>query len=537
MSTATQQGPLVGLRIELRGTLRCTSAVHVGGWGESDRADLAVQRDGQGRLVLPGTSLAGVLRAWLTRSSATTAQEITWLFGYAAAYSQDGSPSLIRVDDAPATSAWATTVRTGVGIDRRTATAADDLLYDREVIPPGATFAFRLVAEHRPTNPEKVADETARLETAVASLTAALTGGLISVGAGSSRGLGAVTLTDATYRRVDLATTRDLVAYLTETAPWRPAGELLTELTPPADGRLTVRITWTPDDTVMVKDPLDGAVVDTLPLTEPTAEDSARTLLLPGSSIKGVLRAHAERIVRTVRRVDAPDRALAAVNDTRLGPVLDLFGAAGDASQGRPGRRGTLTCRDCRGTSRIDPTAWHQVTTATVDDPDSPDGRYSARQSLLAATTAWPAGARPRLSDHVAIDRWTGGAAESLLFSVLEPANATWEPIELVIDTGRLADHDNGHALVLLLLILRDLRDGWLRLGYGGTRGRGALTVESMTFHGTAAAHPWDALDELSLDEVLTDPPPAIRDALTRWRHAAAPVQSDPATASQETQP
>ena len=58
---------------------------------------------------------------------------------------------------------------------------------------------------------------------------------------------------------------------------------------------------------------------------------------------------------------------------------------------------------------------------------------------------------------HVAIDRWTGGAADSFLYSVLEPVAVDWPEIELCVDLDRLAPKENRDAaLALLLLTLKD---------------------------------------------------------------------------------
>ncbi len=79
---------------------------------------------------------------------------------------------------------------------------------------------------------------------------------------------------------------------------------------------------------------------------------------------------------------ELPGRWLDQVNDPRLGPVTALFGTAGDHRSAAAGRRGALSVHDCLGT------------------------------------------AAERVVTHVAVDRWTGGAAENRLFSVQEPTAA-----------------------------------------------------------------------------------------------------------------
>jgi CRISPR/Cas system CSM-associated protein Csm3 (group 7 of RAMP superfamily) len=78
----------------------------------------------------------------------------------------------------------------------------------------------------------------------------------------------------------------------------------------------------------------------------------------------------------------------------------------------------------------------------------------------------------------VAIDRWTGGAAEGFLYSGLEPGPLTWEPIRLRLDLNLLSEEKP--ALALLYLTLRDLDRGRIALGFGANRGYGSLKVNKL---------------------------------------------------------
>jgi hypothetical protein len=82
---------------------------------------------------------------------------------------------------------------------------------------------------------------------------------------------------------------------------------------------------------------------------------------------------------------------------------------------------------------------------------------------------------------HVAIDRFTGGAAEHLLYSELQVRALTWNPIEFTLDVAQLeragptvADGSAG----LLLLALRSLQAGDIRFGYATMRGGGGIDVK-----------------------------------------------------------
>ena len=51
----------------ITGTLEARTAVHVGSGEENELADSLLRRDVQGNILIPGTAIAGALRALLTR--------------------------------------------------------------------------------------------------------------------------------------------------------------------------------------------------------------------------------------------------------------------------------------------------------------------------------------------------------------------------------------------------------------------------------------------------------------------------------------
>ena len=475
------------VRHEVAGTLETVTAVRPGGWGSSAYADLVVARDGLGRLMIPGTSLAGALRSWLGSVTGPAGgplfdrAALAAVFGDLEHRSQQGTVCRIMVDDAVAAGDVSAVIRDGVGIDRVTGSAAGGILYQQEVIPPGTRFAVRITAAQSATDTERVC-------TALNHLVQALAAGRVEIGAARTRGLGQVRLSGITRTRVDLADRAQVLGWLCG----RPAPAPAADTALPGDGRLGIEVTWSAVTPVMVRastvneaEPDRDRAVDTVPLRSGgSGPDGATTRLLPGSSVKGVLRSHAERIVRTVTAAGLPDRWLDQVNDPGLGPVTALFGTAGDhrtrdGAAAGAGRRGALAVHDCLGT------------------------------------------AAERVVTHVAVDRWTGGAAENLLFSVQEPASADWQPMRMSLDTGR-AGSPGGQALALLLLVLRDLADGWLALGFGGTRGRGSVSVSRIAFTGDGLPGVWAGLPGRSLAEVIDDPPDGVRRAFAAWQEGAS---------------
>lgn len=504
-------------RLRVSGRLVATSALHVGGGAVDHAADLVPAVDGSGAEYVPGTSLAGALRAWTTRSARPSDQHALDAWGSSEAASN------IFVDDAPIKSAAVRERRDGVGIDRVRGVAAARTKFDRVVLARGTSFALSMTAE-LPVSPKKADDGVRRL---LFETLHALLAGEIGLGAAQTRGLGSVELRDLQIReeRLDRAgVLADLAATPGQRGTVRTLEELLgRDATPAARswstvGTLALSVHWEPDGAVMVAAGSDGVGVDTYPLTARDAADDGLRLLLPGSSVKGALRARAERIVRTVLGIDvAPARPHHRQVDV---PLVDvLFGLAGrsqDDSREDHGvkpapaerlGRGALAVRDCHGKQKLGSDAWRAaIAAATVKAAQG-----SAREAGLPAAAA---------AMHVAIDRWTGGAADGALYSVLEPSDAAWESIELRVDLRRLPEPtERRAALVLLWLVLRDLRAGDLPLGFAVNRGMGAVTGVRVEVHDD----PGDEVGALFASTEVEAIPAVFRDAWRAWHKRVEP--------------
>jgi CRISPR/Cas system CSM-associated protein Csm3 (group 7 of RAMP superfamily) len=504
--------------LRITGTLVAEGPLHVGGLGASADTDLALAEDGQGRLYVPGTSLAGALREWMERRHAAAAQRL-WGFQQdparvPAGEKPGGHASRVYVEDGlvslPVGAVWE--IREGVGIDRRWGTAADRIKHDRAVVPRGTTVALEASVEF--VGPDDAAEGRAT-RAALVDLLEALTRGDVSLGAGKSRGLGRVRLDRLDVREEDLASPLGVLAALRAKAPARTLDELRGSgptVERRACPRLDLRVHWRPSGPVMVKAERDGLAVDALPLV--TASGDALTFVLPGSGLKGVLRAHAERIVRTV----ASDRPTFGefLRQVEVPLVTSVFGTAGKAakrgtarapraegrdrdagdatddgsvrSEPQPGLA-ALAVEDCHASVRFTSRLWNAVERA------GDEGKLLAALDALGLK-----GARLDHAFHVAVDRWTGGAAESLLFSVLEPHGLSWEPMRLRLDLTRLVAREREPALALVLLVLRDLGRGRLPIGHAGNRGMGAVEVRELEGDGVDLDAEWATLRQFRLE-------------------------------------
>ena len=236
----------------------------------------------------------------------------------------------------------------------------------------------------------------------------------------------------------------------------------------------TVRIGWNAPTGVFVHDPQADDGNTQYPLRAKTAdnngENSTAPLLLPGTSIRGALRSRCSRIARTVLYADNPpsqgESFTQADSDSNQVPI-DIHEQLAKEPRlvrymfGTTEYRGAVRVRDCT-TKNTGPSI--KVT-------------------------------------HNAIDRWTGGVVEGLLFNEVTYPHATWNDIVIEVDTARLLQNvktDSGIGSLslddcvpfaraswcLLCIALAELSAGTLPLGGKTTRGLGQVEVTSLSVSG-----------------------------------------------------
>jgi CRISPR-associated RAMP protein (TIGR02581 family) len=214
-----------------------------------------------------------------------------------------------------------------------------------------------------------------------------------------------------------------------------------------------------PDGPLLIKSGTESGADPTLPdmnFVRTHPHGGERTVYLPGSSLKGALRSHAEQVIRTVFGRDPTiccdplDRREAC--DRRVNDITDT------AEQYRQ------LCMACRVFG------------------------HTVQASHFTVTDAYPVEPVDVLPvrHQVAIDRMSGGVAVG--------------PFELeVAESGRFETrltlvNFEIWQLGLLALVLRDLAEGRLPLGYGKSRGLGRVTA---TFKRLEIAYPGRFADRI----------------------------------------
>ena len=236
----------------------------------------------------------------------------------------------------------------------------------------------------------------------------------------------------------------------------------------------TVRIGWNSPTGIFVHDPQADDGNTQYPLRAKTAdkngENSTAPLLLPGTSIRGALRSRCSRIARTVLYANNPpsqgESFTQTDSDGNQVPI-DIHEQLAKEPRlvrymfGTTEYRGAVRVRDCT-TKNTGPSV--KVT-------------------------------------HNAIDRWTGGVVEGLLFNEVIYPHATWNDIVIEVDTARLLQNvktDSGigglsldeclpfarASWCLLCIALAELSAGTLPLGGKTTRGLGQVEVTSLSVSG-----------------------------------------------------
>lgn len=542
-------------RFEVEATLVALLPVHVGNRDSELTQDAPLACNGRGEPYIPGTSLAGPIRAWWRDAFGDKAD---LEFGRIEARDKGRDPaslgyaSLISVADAPAhlPAGLTTELRDGVGIDRQSGAAATSIKYDRQVLPAGTTFALKLRFD--------VVEGLATADIArqrLAALVAALQAGDIAFGAAKTRGLGRMQAKGVKVFERQLATRAGMLARLrgNSNAATIPDAQL-TEWAAAAganarDGRVDIVVSWQATRPVFNKSGSIGLVIDGLPLLGggfDASQPTALTPVLTGASIKGALRAHAERICRTVagRACDLESARSSFLTSIEMDLVSELFGSVGksgktpkagdcddrpdDAKARAAHGLGALAVEDCVVGPAVAPGEWKRIVEARAADVDQ---AVIAAQAQVDAATSWKdSNARDglkrgsaRIANHVAIDRWTGGAADALLFNQLEPPAPHRRQFRLRLDLARLGDacgiglaeaerqkaakckpfdqakvdaaelardraiQKRNAAVALLMFALRDLALGHIAFGFGSTRGFGSIKVDSIAFENPGA--------------------------------------------------
>lgn len=294
----------------------CRTPLRTGG---TDGDPQVILKDGDGTALYQGSSLAGALRGWLAVDNEHMAER---LFG-----SQKMAGHLI-VSDGVFQRDATSHMRPRLRINGRTGSAADGGKFDAAHLDAGSHFHFSLTWLGLQNSAEEICT--------VEQLLSALHSGEIRLGAQKSNGFGRVEL-KVLKSTFDLTNPADRTAWLQESGQ----GKLLSLAEVTGARRVTFVVSGQADS-LLVKAGAPLQKQDKGTYT-PNLTEGGRPVL-PGSSVKGAVRARAEMIANLL---GIPKEM-----------TEDLFGReAGQADNGKPGcaffEDGYLTAEKRQQISRI----------------------------------------------------------------------------------------------------------------------------------------------------------------------------------------
>ncbi|MBE9256840.1 hypothetical protein IQ228_05570 [Dolichospermum sp. LEGE 00246] len=415
-------------RIIIRGNLILDTPTCLGSGDSESPTDLSLLRDSvSNHALLTGASIAGAIRNYLREYQNSDESS---LFGGLRTH-EDGDQSPLIINDAISSEIIQPELRDGVKINSVTRTADPKKKYDLELLQAGAEFplCFELLIE-------KESDESSLIK----GLAIALQGlkqGEISLGIKKHRGFGRCHIKEWQVWQFDLTDYQQRLDWLRfehwQLFPDYPTHELIAQaLNVSLDEKDDQREFCKIDTTFTLASPLlirsGQASSDKAPdvVHLKSRRNGELKPVLSGTSLAGVLRHRAERIINTIGK--------------NVSIIEDIFGS--DLSK-------------------------NKISEAKAS-------RLIVHESVIENTT-------DLVQNRIAIDRFTGGTLYGALFNE--------QPIFSKKDTKKdthfklnleLRNPEN-HEIGLLLLLLKDLWTGDLPVGGTSSIGRGRLQGKDVT--------------------------------------------------------
>jgi CRISPR/Cas system CSM-associated protein Csm3 (group 7 of RAMP superfamily) len=478
----------IARRVIVRGTLILDTPTCLGSGDAESPTDLALLKDSiSDRALLTGASIAGALRNYLREcehgygEKEQNSDRATTLFG-GTRRDPDGEQSPLIIHDAISSNIPTIELRDGVEIESETRTAKPKHKYDLELLAAGTEFtlSFELLIEKN-----KNLAEQERLIYCLASALAGLEKGEISLGMKKRRGFGRCHVKQWKVWNFNLEDTSDRTAWLnfehwqTGLLPNHPTYSSIKEAFDKAGinlningedkrDRFLIHATFQLVGSLLIRSGQDstGRAPDVVHLKS-YRHDELKPVL-SGTSLAGVLRHRAERIVNTLHEIN---------QHITQEIVNDMFGFVLDKKE--------------------------------LKQPESNEynKKQDAKASRLVVHEKVIEKATDLVQNRIAIDRFTGGAYHGALFDEqpIFGGDETRVYIEL-----ELRKPDN-HEIGLLLLLLKDLWTQDLPVGGESSIGRGRLQGKNATL----TWHQWDEEKNLQQKEIWTIEQPDPKQLLT----------------------
>lgn len=426
-------------RVVVEGDLVLETPAHLGSGDGDDLTDMPLLLDPlEGKPLLTGSTLAGALRSYLrsrergyleplpdpTNKSACKDERESLTVKLFGGFKGDGEgeQSPLIVDDALGFGGGIE-LRSGVRLNSKSRTAVDGALFDLQLWQAGIRFQLRLELVIRED------DDASQLKRALVSALEGFKDGSITLGARKRRGYGRVTVENWRGKTYDLTTADGLLDWIEKGDQALDALAILptTGLINDARTVFSMSATFALDGSLLIRSGggKDDLGPDMVHLHSRQVNGSIAPVL-SGTCLAGALRARALRIAKTLG------------GETRACELIhDMFG------------------------------------------PEMEENREPWASRVIVGEHVIEHARTDLVQSRVSLDRFTGGARETALFTE-QPAFGTGNT-KIAVDVRLIKPKD--HEIGLLLLLLKDLWTGDLPLGGEQSVGRGRLKGNRATMY------------------------------------------------------
>ncbi|GAB5046625.1 RAMP superfamily CRISPR-associated protein [Thermodesulfovibrio sp. TK110] len=390
-------------KLILKGNIKLLSPAIIGS-GMDEKSDLDVMKDSEGKPFIPATSFIGVLRH-KTEQAGIESSKIEYFWGTKRSDEYNSRQSSIACSDLLSVGDVSVSIRDGVRINNKKGIAEEHAKFDYEIIQPGSIFNLNLEITLTATEDEFK-------KQMLSTIIELLKNEKIRIGAKTNSGFGRVRLNDWKVYEFDFSNKQSVLNWFKylKTGILPEVSEFRINPLPISHNQFNIDAFFTIKNSLIIR---SYSVDPNLPDTEHIK--SGNDYVLPGTSLKGAIRARAERIINTLGKSKE---------------ILDyLFGIAGP----------------------------------NVSEPIK--GKVIVEETIL---KDFPSEVQTRIK----IDRFTGGTIESAL---METKPLFKGKNESLFHVRFLIDNPEPHEIGLILLVLKDLWTGDIAVGGEKSIGRGVL--------------------------------------------------------------
>jgi len=400
-------------KILLKGTVELCSPTLIGS-GRNDESDIDVLLDADNNTpFIPATSLLGVLKHQI-QLDGQHQDDLKRFWGFTSkekiSEKEPEKQSSIRCSDLYPQNSPRISFRDGIKIDHQSGMVAEGAKYDYQIIERGAKFALNIEVDYSKDNQPFI-------YSMLATICDLLEKEQVRVGAKTNNGLGKIKLIQKQVYKYDFSEKDDVLKWLKREFP-EPfqISEQPLPLKRPAC--FEIEATFDLKHSLIVR-----SYPSSPELPDAVNVKSGGEYVLPGSSLKGAIRARAERILRTLRKPDEED-----VIESML---TGLFGNVDEQNH----------------------------------SSNSKKGKIKVEETLLLKFIS-------ELHHRIKIDRFTGSTIEAALFDTVPVyPNLNDKVLEVKLTVRDYKPYEAG----LLLLVLKDLWTGDLAVGGEKSIGRGVF--------------------------------------------------------------